>query len=65
MEQSATNLGIEAQSRSLRAALILLAVSLGLAIVLVQRDLGWAYRLVLFVPFSLTAINLYQGLFKT
>ena len=64
MDQT-VNLGIKAQTSMLRAALLLLTVSLALSVILVQADVSLWYRMALFVPFSLASVNLYQGLFKT
>jgi hypothetical protein len=63
--RAAGNLSPRAANRRLRGAIVLLAVALGLAVGMVQLGLRPEWRLLLAVPFFLSSMGFYQGLFRT
>lgn len=62
---SAANLGERGQNRRLRASIATLFVALGLSAFLVRSEASPLQRLVVFVPFFLTAYFAFQGLYRT
>lgn len=62
---SGANLEDRGQNLRLRFGALMLAVSLGLSVALVQADVGRVWRLALFVPFFFAAFGAWQGLYRT
>lgn len=59
------NLGTAERDKRLRHGVLGAAISLAGAVALVSTDVGWAYRLLLFVPFLWSANLVATGLLGT
>ena len=59
------NIASDEQNRRLRKGVIGSALGLMVAVVFVQADLAWAWRLLLFLPFSWSANMVVMGLLGT
>lgn len=59
------NLSPGAASRRLRQGVAMLGLALAVSVALVYVDLHQAWRLLLFLPFFVSANGFYQGLFRT
>jgi hypothetical protein len=59
------NLGASERDRRLRKGVIGAAIGLIVAVVLVESDLAWTWRLLLFLPFSWSTNMIVMGLLGT
>lgn len=61
----AGNLTAVAASRRHQKGILALALALGLAVAMAHLEASAGWRLLLFIPFFLTAFGFFQGLYRT
>jgi hypothetical protein len=59
------NLSEAEQNQRLRMGVVVSTIAMIIAVLVVKADLGWGFRLLMFLPFMVAANGVYMGLYRT